>query len=108
MVYCPRCPGKLSQRQISAIPKELSDTGANIAKHLKTQGLDYFGEFPEQKLKAQIESCIINANHSRLEKEAGRKTLVGEEYWNRIKLELERELATLKNIEHKNDEVGSG
>ena len=45
MIYCPRCPGRLSCQKIPLPPPARFETTEELRAHIKSQGLDYEGEF---------------------------------------------------------------
>jgi hypothetical protein len=54
ILYCPRCPGRMKLVQRDIPHPDSFRTEQDIKDHLKTQGLDYFGEYPKFPKQAKV------------------------------------------------------
>ena len=98
--YCPRCPGRLHRREFPSPGR--FETEAELVEHLKSNGIDYIGEYPRIPQRKQLEITIQRYEEKIVESEKDmsegkikNKNWNPVKYWTGLKTKVEEELAQL-------------
>lgn len=101
MSYCPKCPGRLHKREIQS-PYRF-ETEKQLVDHLKSNGIDYIGEYPKvskqdkikitiARYKEKVEQAAIDMAEGKIQN----KNWNPVKYWTDLVQKEEEKLAALK------------